>query len=90
MKLVLFKSLLPNAYLNAGFYWLAERSDIPDLSNPNKKKQLVSEKAGTSADSSDVIGPSLPTEDDGLVETRMEWVIFTLYCLLTVMVGNRW
>lgn len=46
--------------------------DIPDLSNPNKKKSvLLTETAGTSQDV-ESIGPTLPTDEDAMLESRME------------------
>ena len=48
-------------------------SDIPDLSNPNKKKTNLSElSASTSRGAVEEIGPALPTDDDGIPDTRME------------------
>lgn len=45
-------------------------SNIPDLSNPNKKKAALLANSDTSQ-VEDIIGPVLPTEDGGL-ESKME------------------
>ncbi|XP_067948802.1 NKAP family protein CG6066-like [Watersipora subatra] len=48
-------------------------SDIPDLSNPNRKKAQLIGTTSTSDAASESIGPSLPTDDDALHDSRMDF-----------------